>query len=77
MNVVMRNFLVSMVTVIIAGLALWSSEEGGSTANIPWLLLAGFGAGCIVFSFVGWWRRRAAGGTAGGAAPQARKKGRR
>lgn len=74
MNVVMKNFIISMVTVIIAGLALWTTEEGGGGANVPWLLLVGFGAGCLVFSFAGWWRRRSM--AARGQAESPRKKGR-
>lgn len=58
MNVVLRNFIISIVTVIIGGLALWSSEEGGSGVNIPWLLLVGFAAGCVALSLMTWWKRR-------------------
>lgn len=58
-NIYLRNFIVSMATVIIGGLALWASEsqtEGG--VNIPWLLLVGFAGGCLVISFVTWYKRR-------------------
>ncbi len=61
MNVILRNFIVSMATAIIGGLALWSSEynsEGG--VNIPWLLLVGFAGFCVVISFATWWKRRSA-----------------
>lgn len=61
MNIILRNFIVSMVTVIIGGLVLWSSESGSEGGvNIPWLLLVGFAAGCIVLSFATWWKRRSA-----------------
>lgn len=76
MNVVMKNFIISMVTVIIAGLALWTTEEGGGGANVPWLLLVGFGAGCLVFSFAGWWKRRALAARGQGQDETGRKKGR-
>jgi hypothetical protein len=59
-NIVLRNFIISMATVIIGGLVLWASEsqsEGG--VSIPWLLLVGFAGGCLVLSFVTWWKRRA------------------
>ena len=61
MNIYLRNFIVSMATVIIGGLALWASESGSEGGvNIPWLLLVGFAAGCIVLSFATWWKRRSA-----------------
>ena len=76
MNIYLRNFIVSMSTVIIAGLALWASEEasGGGTVNIPWLLLVGFGAGCLALSVMTWLKRRGAANTE---APAGRKKGRK
>lgn len=60
MNVILRNFIVSMATVIIGGLVLWSAEydSGGGDVNIPWLLLVGFGAGCVVLLFANWAKRR-------------------
>ncbi len=58
MNIVLRNFIVSIATVIIGGLALWSSEQGGEGVNIPWLLLVGFAAGCLVLSLTTWMKRR-------------------
>lgn len=61
MNIYLRNFIVSMTTVIIGGLVLWSAESGSEGGvNIPWLLLVGFAAGCIVLSFVTWYKRRRA-----------------
>lgn len=78
MNIYVKNFVVSMSTVIIAGLALWASEEGtGGTANIPWLLLVGFGAGCLALSAMTWLKRRGAAGAAKTTAPEGKKKGRK
>jgi hypothetical protein len=74
-NIYLRNFIVSITTVIIGGLALWASEsqsEGG--VNIPWLLLVGFAAGCLVLSFMTWYKRRSM--PPGPAAKPAGKKGR-
>lgn len=58
MNVVLRNFIISIVTVVIGGLALWSSEEASGGVNVPWLLLVGFAAGCVALTFMTWWKRR-------------------
>jgi ABC-type enterochelin transport system permease subunit len=58
-NVVLKNFIISIATVIIGGLVLWSAEyDSGGGVNIPWLLLIGFGAGCLVISLMTWWKRR-------------------
>ncbi len=59
MNVVLRNFIVSMATVIIGGLILWSAEyESDGGVNVPWLLLVGFGVGCMFLAFMSWLKRR-------------------
>ncbi len=58
MNVVLRNFIVSIATVIIGGLALWASEQGGDGVNIPWLLMVGFAIGCLALFMTNWARRR-------------------
>jgi hypothetical protein len=42
--------------------------------NIPWLLLVGFAAGCLVLSFMTWYKRRSM--PPGPAAKPAGKKGR-
>ncbi|MDT8901532.1 hypothetical protein [Anaeroselena agilis] len=60
MNVVLRNFIVSIATVIIGGLALWSSEKGGEGVNIPWLLMVGFAVGCVALWATTWLKRRSA-----------------
>ncbi len=58
-NIILRNFIVSMATVIIGGLVLWASESGSEGGvSIPWLLLVGFAGGCLVISFATWWKRR-------------------
>jgi ABC-type enterochelin transport system permease subunit len=57
-NIVLKNFIISMATVIIGGLALWASPQEGGGVNIPWLLMVGFAAGCLVLSFTTWWKRR-------------------
>ena len=54
----MRNFIISIATVIIGGLALWSSEQGGEGLNIPYLLLAGFAVGCLALFMTSWVKRR-------------------
>lgn len=78
MNVYVKNFVMSMATVIVAGLALWASEEGGgSTVNVPWLLLVGFGVGCLALAMRSWVMRRAAAGNQKGPEVAGKKKGRK
>lgn len=77
-NIVLRNFILSITTAVLAGLALWASESGGDTTNVPWLLLVGFGVGCLGLSLMGWWRRRTGAGAdkKGAEATGGKKKGR-
>lgn len=58
MDIILRNFIISIATVVIGGLALWSSEQGGEGVNIPYLLLAGFAVGCLALFMTSWVKRR-------------------
>lgn len=52
MNTVQKNALLSVGTLIFAGIALAMSQSEGAPQDIPWLIVGGLGIVTLLFSIL-------------------------
>lgn len=75
MNPVQGNFYLSLVALIAVAVMFYFSQAGSDASGVPWLLIAGFVAGSLVFALIS--RRKQSGPqkTAATAKPRRGRKG--
>lgn len=57
MNTVQKNALLSIITLVFAGLALAVSQSDGEMKDIPWLVIGGLGIITLLFTMLQWRRQ--------------------
>ena len=74
MNPVQINLFLSVIPLIVAGVAMLGTQSGSETGSVPWLLIASFLAGSLVFAFFSW-RKTAANAGSAEKSPKPRRNG--
>ncbi|HMM20399.1 MAG TPA: hypothetical protein PKA10_06640 [Selenomonadales bacterium] len=75
MNPVKNNLVLSVIVLVIAAAAMSVARSGPETEGVPWLLIAGFFAGSLIFAFFSWRKRAARDEPARTRSPKHRRKG--
>lgn len=57
MNTVQKNALLSVITLVFAGLVLLGNQSDGEMKDIPWLLIGGLGVVTLLFGMLQWRRK--------------------